>query len=439
MPVKLTGGGFTQHEADLYSTLKINEEVFAEEPRLRDILDLLTWSGTAPMGISLMCKLLDVDGPVELTGALGLGVSLRMLQKSPDAESYSIHRLLSEVRREEIPLDGRKEWANQMCKRIGDWFQERRKDFSNLPMLEAEIDHLKAWQAQAPKYALEQTSRLIWLESYPHYHRGRFREAKALIEDALRSFGLSHTKDDEFKANLLNDLGRCHHHLLEYQIALSYYESALEIRQSTFGERHAGTADSLNDIAMAYSDQKDYARGVEYSKRALDIRLNIFGERNTDTAMSYRNTGICYEGLGEHKQAQEHAEKGLNLVLELQGERHPDTAHALGIIGSIYNNIGDFKHAQEYVQKALKLNRELLGDQHRYTINATISMVTIFCNLNRPRQGLQLIEEMLRKVPQDNPSYDRLKQKHPWVRSRVPGLRLQSTSGHNKKKKKKRH
>ncbi|HVF44963.1 MAG TPA: SIR2 family protein, partial [Pyrinomonadaceae bacterium] len=44
--VKFARGGFTQHETDLYSTLKINEEVFAEEPRLRDILDLLTWSGT---------------------------------------------------------------------------------------------------------------------------------------------------------------------------------------------------------------------------------------------------------------------------------------------------------------------------------------------------------------------------------------------------------
>ncbi|MFL6284953.1 MAG: SIR2 family protein [Pyrinomonadaceae bacterium] len=239
MPVKLTGGGFTQHEADLYSTLKINEEVFTEEPRLRDILDLLTWSGTAPMGISLMCKLLDVDGPVEMTGALVLGVSLRMLQKSPDAESYSIHRLLSEVRREEIPLDGWKEWANRICVRVGDWFQDRMKDFSTLSVLEAEIDHLRAWQKHATKYAPEQISRLLWLESYPPYCRGYYREAKALIEDALRLFEQNQTEDDELKASLLNDLGRCHQRLLGSRGALGLYEKGSESRQSTSGDRPA--------------------------------------------------------------------------------------------------------------------------------------------------------------------------------------------------------
>lgn len=279
--VNFATGGFTRHETDLYSTLKINEKVFEEEPRLRDVLDLLTWSGTAPMGFSLMCKLLDVSD-AELTDALGLGNIFRMLQKWPDAESYSIHRLLSVVRREEFPLDGRKEWASQMCKRIGDWFQERRKGFSNLPMLEAEIDklkawqehgamleaeidHLKAWQEHAPKYAPEQTSRLLWLEAYPHYHRGRYREAKSLIEEALRMFEQNQTKDDELKANLLNDLGRCHQGLLEPQAALEYYERALEIRQSTISGRPAALPAAGNrplSIADEGEEALTLARGI---------------------------------------------------------------------------------------------------------------------------------------------------------------------------------
>jgi hypothetical protein len=133
--VKPLGGGFTKHETDLYSTLKINEQVFEEEPKLRDILDLLTWSSSSPMGISLMCALLDVKNPIELTGALGLGTLLRLLQKTPNAESYSIHRLVSEVRREEIPLRDRQDRINDVCQRMGDWFQERRENFTDLPRL----------------------------------------------------------------------------------------------------------------------------------------------------------------------------------------------------------------------------------------------------------------------------------------------------------------
>ncbi|HEY0173285.1 MAG TPA: tetratricopeptide repeat protein [Pyrinomonadaceae bacterium] len=436
--VRFSAGGFTRHETDLYSTLKINEEVFEEEPRLRDILDLLTWSGTAPMGISLMCKLLDVESPVELTGALGLGTLLRMLQKSPDAESYAIHRLLAEVRRTEIPLDGRKEWANQMCMRVGDWFQERRREFSNLPMLEAEIDHLKAWQEQASMYVPDQISRLIWLEAYPPIHRGRHREAKALVENALRMFEQNHVKDDELKPKLLNDLGTCHRGLQEPQIALNYYKKALEICQSTVGDYHPDTADSFSGIGSIYNGLDDSARGLDYHKRSLDIRLTVLGERNQDISLSYNNISVSYAGLREYEQALEYAEKSLSLTLDMQGGSHPNVAYALINVGTFYNNMGNVRHAQEYVQKGLKLFRELLGNQHVDTIKAAVNMATLSSNLGRPRQGLQLLEEMLRKVPQDNPRYDWLKQEYFEARNKVPSLRQVPTSGQGRKKKKKK-
>ncbi|HEX7635986.1 MAG TPA: metallophosphoesterase, partial [Noviherbaspirillum sp.] len=44
----------TGHTGDLYSALQISQQVFAEEPRLRDILDVLTWSAPAPMSLDLL-------------------------------------------------------------------------------------------------------------------------------------------------------------------------------------------------------------------------------------------------------------------------------------------------------------------------------------------------------------------------------------------------
>ena len=435
--VKFTGG-FTRHETDLYSTLKINEEVFEEEPCLRDILDLLTWSGTAPMGLSLMCKLLDINHPLELTGALGLGTLLRMLQKSPDVESYSVHRLLAEVRREEIPLEGRRDWVNQMCQRVGDWFQERRRDFANLPALEAEVDHLKAWQEHAPKYAPEQASPLIWLEAYPPFHRGRFREAKALIDEALQLFEQSQTNDDGLKANLLHDLGRCYHHFIKYEAALGHYKRALELRLNIFGEWHADTAESLNDIAAAYYGLDEYERSLKYHKDALAIRLRSLRERDRGIVLSYLNVGTSYSKLKEHELALEYVEKSLRLALDIGSEQHPDVAHCLNAIGRIYHDMGNVKLGQEYMQKSLQLFRELLGDQHVDTIMAAGNLGISLCSLGKPRQGLQLLEDMLRQVPEDNPRYVWLKQKHLEVRNHVPGLRHTPTSHQSRKKKKRK-
>ena len=186
---------FTRHEADIYSTLKINEELFKEEPRLRDILDLLTWSSSAPMGVPLMSVLLGTQNSTELTNALGLGLQLRLLQKTSDSDSYLIHRLVSKVRREEILLETRLDWVSNICQRLGNWFQELKESFIELPQFEAEIPHLRTWQEQATDYAPLHASRLLWLQAYPPYHRGQYQEAKGLVEKALEMFEKQQIED----------------------------------------------------------------------------------------------------------------------------------------------------------------------------------------------------------------------------------------------------
>jgi len=127
---------WTRHEADLYSTLKISEIVIAEEPRLQDILDVLTWSGSAPMGRDLLAMLIDTKTHIELTNALGLGTALRILQHVPETNSYAIHRLVREVQREQNLLTNRHTWSVDLCQRIGDWFATQREDFMQLSRFE---------------------------------------------------------------------------------------------------------------------------------------------------------------------------------------------------------------------------------------------------------------------------------------------------------------
>ncbi len=99
LPARLAS--LTEHEADLYATLQVSERVLAEEPRLQDILEVLTWSGSAPMSIDLLATLVGVSDQMELTNALGLGTALCILQQVPGTDSYALHRLVREVRREQ--------------------------------------------------------------------------------------------------------------------------------------------------------------------------------------------------------------------------------------------------------------------------------------------------------------------------------------------------
>jgi tetratricopeptide (TPR) repeat protein len=475
---------FTGHKADLYSTLKINEEVFNEEPKLKEILDLLTWSGSAPMGESLMCALLNTANPIELTPALGLGTALRLLQKTPDAESYSIHRLVSEVRREEIPLQERKDWVINICQRIGDWFEARKEDYTELSRFEAEIDHLQAWQEHARQYAPEHSSRLIWLQAYPSYHQGRYQETKNWVEKALTLFEQMNDSDLKLKAHLLNDLGFCYgffgdykraleynkkaleirlelfgerhpetassfdsvgskiNLLRDYKHALEYSKKALEIRLELFGERHPETASSLDSVSTDYNGLRDYKLALEYSEKALKIRLELFGKHHPDTARSFDSVGIDYSYLGDYERALEYAEKALEIRLELFGERHPETASSFDSVGIDYDYLGDDKRALEYNKKALEIRLELLGDKHPDTIFSVIRLVNLLAILNRRPEAFQLLEKYLPGLSKDHIHYDEMKRLEQNLLAKTirPGFRQSGKAKwRGKKKRKKKH
>ena len=352
LPGKFAKIGFTKHEADLYSTLKINEQILKEEPLLKEILDVLTWSGAAPMGISLICALLDKT-EIELTNALAIGTELRLLRKTPGMESYSIHRLVREVRKEELDIKNNREWVNVTCERIGRWFQDRRGDFKNLPAFEYEIDHLRAWQGHAVNIAPEHASRLTWLQAYPPYYRGSYEEAKGLVEQSL-IFNNTSQKNIELEAHLLNDLGNLFGELGLNKKQLDYFEKALKIRTELLGENHPDTATSWNNIGGAYAALGDHKKELDCFEKALKIQTRILGENHPDTTRSLSNVGSAYGDLGDHKKQLDYHEKALKIRTELLGENHPDTATSLHNTGWAYGNLGDHKKQLDYFEKALK-------------------------------------------------------------------------------------
>jgi tetratricopeptide (TPR) repeat protein/Mrp family chromosome partitioning ATPase len=388
-------GKGTKHEADLYSALKIDEDLFAEEPRLREILDLLTWSGSAPMGLSLMCALLDVSNPFELTNALGLGISVRILQKIPSAERFTLHRLVQKIRREDTQLEERQEWVSNICNKIGDWFQLRKENFIELPQFEAEFDHLKAWQEHALSVAPEHASRLVWLQGYPSYQRGRYSDAKVWVERSLELFEKYKDVDMHLEASLLDDLGKIHNALGNYRHALDYTLRSLSIRLALRGEQHPETGYSLDDISNIYRNLGDNRQALDYAKRALSIRSQTLGEHHPDTASSLSNLGRIYRALGEPKRALEYADRALQMQMELVGEKHPDTASSLNGISNTYRSLGDHKRALEYAEKALAIRLELFGERHPDTATSYSSVGVINGYLADHERALAYAEKAL--------------------------------------------
>ena len=394
---KFLAGSFTNHDKDVYRTLKVSENILSDEPLLRDVLDLLTWSGTSPMGIGLMSRLLGKN-EVELLEALSLGDSLRLLQKSPERNAYAIHRLVAEVRKEDIPLTESTGWINNICQLLGDWFQDIRDDFTKLPEYEAELEHLVTWQKHAIDFSPENASRLLWLQGYPPFYRGDYNTSIGIVGKALEIYQQTNSENQETLANLYNDYG------------------------------------SLLGGLGKYQEQFDN------QKKALDIRLELFGEKHPDTANSFNNVGGAYGDLGKYHEKFDNLKKALDIYLELFGEKHPNTATSFYNLSFHFQNQKKCETAIEYAKKSLAIRREIFGNLHPHTIDSAIQLSSIYTEDKKPDPALRLIDEFLNIVPKLNPKHKDLEKLKRWIlkQTQKPGFRQQPVNPFKKKRKKKR-
>lgn len=413
---------FTQHEKDIYSTLKINEEVFAEEPRLKDVIDVLTWSASAPMGESLLSSVLGVPSH-ELTGALGLGVKLRILQKSPLGERYSLHRLLQHVRRAESSLST-KSWIANICRELATWFQSIKRDFADLPKFEAEIDHLRQWHQNSSKEAPVESVKLLWLQAYPLHHRGKNSEALLLIERALKLYDDLNLNDLRFKAQLLNDLGATQNLMKLYDQGAATSEKALKVRLEVLGEDHVETAMSLHNVAAALSRDRHFEKAAPLLEKAYNIWKKAYSADDVDVLMAQSTLTGTYFGL-QKKEALELAERTLTQARTKFGEKHPLTATSYQQLGHILYAAND-NRSLDCFTAALKLRRELLGEDNFFTIDSLHAVVANLCSKGLHGKAEALLKEYLTKLPETHPDYQELSKRKRTIFDGVfrPGFRI---------------
>jgi tetratricopeptide (TPR) repeat protein len=459
LPAKFLQGSFTRHEADLYSTLRVNAESFSEEPLLKDILDILTWSGPGPMGVALLSDLLSIPA-TKLTNALGLGSTLRLLQKVPGFESYSMHQLVREVRREDIPLATREDWAVTIADRLGVWFQKHKRNFGDLPHFESEIEHLRAWQNNIQGSQPNLASRLVWLQAYPPFHRGQFFESHALLQKASNLLKPENDDDLKLRADLLSDLTTINHSIGKIIEAKKCGEEALAIRLKMFGERHSETAMTLNNLGATLEGLGDLQNSPQYRQQALECRqkalsiwLELNGENHIDTALALDGVSQSYRSLGKNEESLQFAERALAVREKVLGLLHPDTATSFSNVGRIHTILRNFPHALQCEEKALEITErlfglrspikcavlnnigaihfdlrnfrkaleieqlcltmrlELFGNHHPAVAISIGNVAACYFELGRPHQGFQTLDEHLKVIPHDSPSYEVLKAK----------------------------
>jgi tetratricopeptide (TPR) repeat protein len=436
MPDKFFTTSLTKHEADLYSTLRISEERLASEPLLREILDVLTWSGSSTMGDDLLYALLAVVDHVEVTSAIGLGTAMRILQRSADG-GHAIHRLVREVRQKHSPLSDQIAWVDMICERMANWFDHEFDRAGNLEDLQGDTEHLTAWSTHAGAYAPRHAARLKLLSAIAMTEKAQYIEALTLIEDAhslfahgshepvlegriltarsevadelgryedalldykdaLKFFTELFSGHHKYMSATLLGIARCYYALSKYSISLRFAKEALELSP--------GHPAVLSIISLNYSALHDFASALEYAEKSLAAAKALLGEHHLETAKGISNLGFVYQNLGDYNNALEHFSKALEIAQRLY-PHHPSTAVALANVGLAYHQLDEHESALIYLEKALAMQKEFLDDKHPNLIKTVANLTSVLTVLGKRREAHNLLSQYFPDLPKDHPFY----------------------------------
>jgi hypothetical protein len=382
----------TRHEADLYRTLRISEAEIADEPHLRTILDVLTWSATSAMGLPLLAALLELS-PDELEPALALGVALRLLQQPSDEKRYALHRLVQQVRRHELPLTELTPDADAVAQRLGSWFEAIKDEFAQLPHFEAEIDHLQCWTTQSQNTT--STVRLLWLQAYPRYHSGDYRGAFDLVEQARQLAVKADLSASPLLANLDNDLASCYAVLGNLQQAVKHAKQASEQRTQLFGGNHIDVVRSQANLATFYSESGNNTEALRLGQQALAMRKKLFATEHPDIANSLNSLAVFYSSAGDKDAALRLGQQALAMRKKLFGAEHPDIANSLSNLASYHSKLGHTREALLLCQQALTMLMKLLGKEHPGIAISLSNLAGYYSDLGDNNEALQLGEQAL--------------------------------------------
>merc|ERR1740139_1390132 len=149
----------------------------------------------------------------------------------------------------------------------------------------------------------------------------------------------------------------------EHQKSMSYFEEAVELSETLFGEVHLTVADTLHNLGGVNVKFGRYHEAIDCYTRVLKIQTGSKNNHDLLYAQTLNNLGIVHARLGHHSRTVVLLNSGLKLRLK----HHEDTeeiASTFYFLGNAYAKNGLVASAIRCYNEALRIHRKLYGEDH---------------------------------------------------------------------------
>jgi tetratricopeptide (TPR) repeat protein len=417
-----------EYPASIATTWALNFQEVEQDPAAADILRVsaflspdaipleLLIQGASELGPVIALALATSEDPLVLNEALEPLTRYSLIRLDVDTQTYSIHRMVQEVLKDQMGLKQQAFWAERVVRAVAQSFPE--VDYHTWSRCERLIPHALLCAAHIDNWDMifPEARKILYQTGKYFYQRGQYWEAEPFGKKYLaiceRVLGPEHPDT----LGSLSILAILYVGQGKYEQAEPFSQRALEASERILGPEHPSTLDSLNNLAELYREQGKFEQAEPLYQRALTTSERVLGPEHPDTLRPLSNLALLYTVQDKYEQAEPLYQRVLTTREQMLGPEHPDTLSSLNNLAILYRNQGKYEQAEPLYQRALTTRERVLGPEHPDTLGSVNNLANLYMNQDKYEQAEPLYQRALKASEQV------LKPEHPITLSIVSNL-----------------
>jgi len=375
--------------------------------------------------------------PIKLNEAMGELRKFSLVHRNPEDRTFSVHRLVQTVLKENMNNDLQRLWAERAVRAVNRAFPN--VEFATWTLCQRCLPHayicanlIEQWRMTFPEAGvlLDQTGYYLWQRGYyneagPFYQRAvvitekmrgrehpdtattfnalavlyrtqsKYGEAESLFRRALAIREEMLGPSSPYVTISLNGLAVLYRDLGKYSQAEPLFMRALNILEQGLGSDNLEVAANLNDIAALYCAQGKYLQAESLVKRAVEIREQRLGLEHPDMATSLNDMAVVYYAQGKYTQAEPLFQQALDIRQGTLGLEHPDVATSLNDLAKLYCSEGKYAEAEPLFKRALYIRQRALGSEHPVIATSLNDLAVLYCRQAKYAEAEPLFQQAL--------------------------------------------
>ena len=178
-----------------------------------------------------------------------------------------------------------------------------------------------------------------------------------LLERLLQEYPEDTEASSRTRLELLNQLGKAHQSIREFDKAKFYFQQAINLSQEL--DDYRNEAKALSSLGDVYYDIREFDGAKKAFNKSLFVKKKI-GDKQGQASI-YHYLGMVAQALREYEEARQNYQQALTIFIEL-GDRY-EQAGSYHQLGMVAQELRKYEEARQNYQQALAICIEF-GDRY---------------------------------------------------------------------------